>query len=334
VPTLATEKHIIRALSALTTDRVRIPDARRLRDLIRLRRVVGVGIAEKIRGNQPTGRLALTFYVPKKLPLAEIPGSELIPPVAPQSISGGHVIPTDVVALGRLRPHANVARQPIQPGFSIGHIQAPAGTLGAIVTDAAGRPQVLSNSHVLANSGRAKIGDKVLYPGQFDGGTAPRDVVGRLVRFRKFRAGGKFVNDVDCAVASIDPHRQSEVTPKIKGLGAPQGITKPRRGMRVVKAGRASGITTGIIRDVHLSFWMHYEGIGEVGFRNQVLCTRYAAPGDSGALVLEEGTMKAVGLHFAGAERGSVFNPIEKVLDALRVELAGSPRKKAGVTKK
>jgi len=37
--------------------------------------------------------------------------------------------------------------------------------------------------------------------------------------------------------------------------------------------------------------------------------------------------MKAVGLHFAGAERGSVFSPIDKVLDALHVELAGSPGK-------
>jgi hypothetical protein len=102
----------------------------------------------------------------------------------------------------------------------------------------------------------------------------------------------------------------------------------------MVKVGRATGSTTGIIRDVHLSFWMHYEGVGEVGFRNQVLCTRYAASGDSGALVVEKGTMKAVGLHFAGAERGSVFNPIDKVLSALHVELAGIPRQKPGAKKK
>jgi hypothetical protein len=226
-----------------------------------------------------------------------------------------------------------VTRQAIQPGFSIGHEKAWAGTLGAIVTSRTGRPQVLSNSHVLARSGRAKIGDKVLYPGEFDGGKTPQDVVGRLAKFRKFRTGGQFINDVDCAVATIDPRRQSQVTPVIKGLGAPKGITKPRRGMHVVKVGRATGQTTGIIRDVHLCFWMHYEGIGEVGFRNQVLCTRYAASGDSGALVLEKGTMKAVGLHFAGAERGSVFNPIDKVLDALQVELAGAPRKTRRVKK-
>ncbi len=323
---MATEREIVRALRALTAPGAAIDDdARPMRELLRLRRVVGIGVAEKVSGNQVTGQLALTFYVERKLPLKQIPKRERIPAMAPRSLSGLRAIPTDVVALGRLRPHANVTRQPIQPGFSIGHSQAPGGTLGAIVSGSSGQLQVLSNSHVLARSGRGKIGDKVLYPGDFDGGAAPQDVVGRLVRFRKFRTGGEFVNDVDCALASIDPGRQSEVTAAIKGLGAPRGITRARRGMHVVKVGRATGKTTGTIRDVHLSFWMHYEGIGEVGFRNQVLCTRYAAPGDSGALVLEEGTLKAVGLHFAGAERASVFNPIAKVLGALQVELAGDP---------
>jgi hypothetical protein len=93
----------------------------------------------------------------------------------------------------------------------------------------------------------------------------------------------------------------------------------------MVKVGRATGSTTGIIRDVHLSFWMHYEGVGEVGFRNQVLCTRYAASGDSGALVVEKGTMKAVGLHFAGAERGSVFNPIDKSTERATRRAGGYP---------
>jgi hypothetical protein len=329
---MATEKDVARALSALTANRVKnLPigdDARQMRGLLRSRSVVGVGVAEKLTGNKPTGQLALTFYVQRKLPPDEIPASELIPVAVPRSIRGRRPIPTDVVALGRLRPHANVTRQVIQPGFSIGHVKALAGTLGAIVTGRTGGPQMLSNSHVLARSGRAKIGDQVLYPGEFDGGEAPQDVLGRLVNFKKFRTGGRFVNDVDCAVASLNASRRSDVTVEIKGLGAPQGITKPRRGMQVVKVGRATGNTTGIIRDVHLSFWMHYEGIGEVGFRNQVLCSRYAAPGDSGALVLEKGTMKAVGLHFAGAERGSVFNPIDKVLDALQVKLVVSPRKK------
>lgn len=56
--------------------------------------------------------------------------------------------------------------------------------------------------------------------------------------------------------------------------------------------------------------------------------------GDSGALVLEKSTLKAVGLHFAGAERGNVFNPIENVLSTLHVELAGCARKTHPLKKK
>lgn len=126
---------------------------------------------------------------------------------------------------------------------------------------------------------------------------------------------------MDCAVATIDAGLEGDVNPEIKGLGAPKGATTPRRGMQVVKVGRATGMTTGTVKDVHFHFWMHYDGVGKVGFRNQVLCSRYAAPGDSGSLVLEKKTMKAVGLHFAGAERGSVFSPINKVLRALNVKL-------------
>src|SRR5579862_822568 len=166
---MALEKEVVRALSALTGVRSGVADdARQMRDLLRLRSVVGVGVAEKISGNQPTGQLALTFYVQKKLPLEELPEREKIPPVVPRSISGRRTILTDVVALGRLRAHANVTRQPIQSGYSIGHVKAPAGTLGAVVTDRAGRMLLLSNCHVLARSGKARIGDAVIYPGQFD----------------------------------------------------------------------------------------------------------------------------------------------------------------------
>ena len=67
-----------------------------------------------------------------------------------------------------------------------------------------------------------------------------------------------------------------------------------------------------------------------VGFLDQVFCTRYSRPGDSGSLVLDQATGKAVGLHFAGANGGSVFSPIATVLSTLGVKLVtksvGSPQ--------
>ncbi|PYS79141.1 MAG: hypothetical protein DMF70_13620, partial [Acidobacteria bacterium] len=54
--------------------------------------------------------------------------------------------------------------------------------------------------------------------------------------------------------------------------------------------------------------------------------TRYSNGGDSGSLVLDCKTKNAVGLHFAGfpdtsGVMGSVFNPIDQVLEALGVTL-------------
>jgi V8-like Glu-specific endopeptidase len=58
-----------------------------------------------------------------------------------------------------------------------------------------------------------------------------------------------------------------------------------------------------------------------VGFRDQVLCTRYTSGGDSGAAVLNK-RRYLVGLHFAGSASASVFNPVRHVFRALDIKLA------------
>jgi hypothetical protein len=86
--------------------------------------------------------------------------------------------------------------------------------------------------------------------------------------------------------------------------------------------GRTTGKTTGKIQDVHFRFTLDYGGsVGKVGFIDQVLCSRYTDEGDSGSLVLDKATGRAVGLHFAGADGGSVFSPIDDVLKALGCKL-------------
>jgi len=216
-------------------------------------------------------------------------------------------------------------RTPIQPGFSIGHVKVTAGTLGAIVKKG-NQLMLLSNCHVLANSGKGKKGDKILYPGDADGGSLPDDLVGELADFVKFKTGGDFVNLVDCAVAIPLPARLAEVIADIKGLGIPKGVSKPERGMTVTKVGRTTGKSTSTIKDVNFRMTLNYPGVGDVGLLDQVFCSRYTNGGDSGSLVIEKASGKAVGLHFAGypdknGVKGSVFNPIKAVLGALKVKL-------------
>jgi hypothetical protein len=121
--------------------------------------------------------------------------------------------------------------------------------------------------------------------------------------------------------------RLPDLVPAIRDLGLPRGTIQPRRGMTVVKVGRTTGKTIGEIRDVNFRFVLEYDEVGEVGFTDQVLCTRYTEPGDSGSLVLDDATKKAVGLHFAGASGGSVFSPIGAVLAALGVRLVTTARR-------
>jgi hypothetical protein len=279
-----------------------------------------MGISEKISDNRGTGELALTFYVEEKIPLSELRADMAIPAIIPNALARNDGVLTDVVVIGKLKPEINVTRKVIQPGNSIGHVDVSAGTFGAVVTD--GKTNfLLSNSHVLANSGLGKKGDVIVYPGILDGGTSPADLIAKLHAFKKFTVGGAFVNRTDCAIVKPTDDRLLDVMAEIKGLGLPKGVIQAERGMKLVKVGRTTGKTEGEVKDVHFRFVLDYDGVGDVGFVDQVFCTRYSKPGDSGALVLDKQSGKAMGLHFAGADGGSVFNPIEQVLSDLKVSL-------------
>jgi hypothetical protein len=87
--------------------------------------------------------------------------------------------------------------RPAKGGYSVGHYGITAGTIGTSVYDilpggsTSGSPAIgvgmppryyiLSNNHVLANVNDAKIGDPILQPGPYDGGTDPADRIATLI---------------------------------------------------------------------------------------------------------------------------------------------------------
>lgn len=283
--------------------------------------IQGVGIGEKITAGQPTGTLALRVYVERKQPVEQLHTS------VPREVTVADLAPvvTDVLEIGQLQVELFRDRvRPVMPGCGIGHPTATAGTLGAFVR----RPDdddlfILSNSHVIADYGLAAIDDPILQPGASDDGTCV-DEVGKLADVVPFEYSATgFPNRVDAAIARIKP---ALTEGPIRLLGTqPAGVTTNlRRGMHVHKVGRTSDLTTGIIQDVNFRMSINYKssptGQSRAGFREQVLCTRFTEPGDSGALVLSSSN-RAVGLHFAGSTSASVFNRIRNVLTALRVDL-------------
>ncbi len=297
--------------------------------------IQGVGIGNKITKGAETEELSLRVYVDEKRPTSglsnPVPKQVAIPEVGKA--------PTDVIAIGQLERETFTERaRPAMPGCGVGHPDVTVGTFGCLVRKRGKKRglYILSNSHVLADEGVAHVGDDTLQPGDFDGGGLPADRIGELADFVPFEfTDTGFPNLVDAAIAKVDKSR--DVTRIIRLLGIePVGVGRTvRRGMVVRKVGRTTDFTTGVIQDVHFRFSLKYKKpghrsahyrrrghrrVGRVGFRNQVLCSRYTAGGDSGSAVLNS-RGRVVGLHFAGSPSSSVFNRITHVFRLLDVEL-------------
>jgi hypothetical protein len=327
----STPKPLLEVLDFITRDAAPEPEVEsvhaihveRVRKTFDDPNIVGVGIGKKVTKGLELNTLCVCFYVVEKLPTSKIPARYLVPPVL--AANNGRAAFTDVKAVGRLVPQANpLAKQkPIESAFSVGHIDITAGSLGAIVKKGTKR-YLLSNSHVLANSGKGKPGDKILYPGPADGGVNPADWVATLSEAVPFTKGGAFVNEVDAALAEVREERLAGVKYAVSKAKVPFGVTVPQRDMVVTKRGRTTGVTKGKIIDTDFRFVLNYDGVGKIGFTSQVLCERYTDQGDSGSLVIDVETGKVVGLHFAGANGGSVFNPIQSVIKALGFKFTSS----------
>lgn len=295
--------------------------------------LIGMGIGVKNEVGNPDDETCIKFYVREKRPVTEIDSA------VPEHLElpGLGVFLTDVEEIGKLvLDTLNGRVRPALGGYSIGHSAVKGGSVGCLVSDRNEPDQVfvLSNSHVLAKSGTAKLGDSVLQPSSRDGGTA-KDMIANLAKWVPFDFSAMFVNKVDAAIAG--PVTNAEFLSEIALLNLrPAGLrSSVQIGTRIQKVGRTTRHTFGTVKDIDFRTEIAYPkpggGIGRARFTDQVLCTRYSASGDSGALVLDEEGL-AVGLHVGGTRRRlmpwrstSFFSPISFVLDELDVDLVTTP---------
>lgn len=303
-------------------------------DLLAISQVVGVGYGLKEIGGVQTNTEAIIVLVKEKLKPEQLAESEIVPKMINDQV-------TDVIEVGEFKaqrretgqaeeaphdfkPYVNrrARIRPAVPGLSISHYRVTAGTFGAVVyDDSTGQQLILSNNHILANSsngkdGRARIGDSIYQPGTADGGRNSRNIIGRLSKYVTLDEYPK-PNEVDCAVAK--PLNNDLIKSEILGIGEVQGVTVPELGMNVKKSGRTTGVTTGSIKVLNVTADVNYGGGRILRFENQIYTTKLSEGGDSGSLVLDENNM-AVGLLFAGSDQGTLVNPIQTVLDWLKVK--------------
>lgn len=302
--------------------------------------VVGVGTGHKIKGDKDTGEPCIMVFVSQKLDKGELRTKDMVD----KELNG---LKTDVVETGEIFAGGSLApdnaevpmkeeigietlRQRIRPamgGFSVGHYKITAGTIATCVYDAKPFPgipsryYILSNNHVLANSNNARIGDPILQPGPYDGGTVPRDIIARLSRFVpiRFRTPRSTpINYVDAAIAEGEFH---DLDREIYWIGYVKCVnSKPQVGDIVEKTGRTTNFTTGRILSINATVDVNY-GSGLVArFAKQIVTTNMSAGGDSGSLVLDTKEC-ATGLLFAGSSVITIANPILYVVRLLGIRL-------------
>lgn len=151
--------------------------------------VVLVGVGFKEVGGVRTARRAVVFGVVRKLPPQEIASEDMLPSTIFYAPEGE--FETDVIEVGEIKALRTTRQRPVKGGWSVGHRDITAGTLGAWVFRGPGtQPHILSNNHVLANENRAQIGDPIYQPGPRDGGTPPENLIARLTEYVAIRFGG------------------------------------------------------------------------------------------------------------------------------------------------
>ncbi|NQW17543.1 MAG: carboxypeptidase regulatory-like domain-containing protein [Chloroflexi bacterium] len=220
-------------------------------------------------------------------------------------------------------PTGRFAR-PVPIGVSTGHPDITAGTIGARVVDGSGNIYALSNNHVYAAQNAANIGDAVIQPGAYDGGTISTDVIGNLTDFEPIVFTTSANNVIDAAIVISDAGRLDNSTPS-DGYGTPSGTTVDATvGLPLRKYGRTTGQTDGKVDAINATVNVGYDA-GTARFVGQIIIKgqkgSFSAGGDSGSLIVTKDGNNPVALLFAGSTTVTIGNPIGAVLSRFNVAI-------------
>lgn len=295
--------------------------------------LIDFGFPER-QGQLDEDDLNIRFHVHKKLPeiMLQTAAEEGMTRPVPRTVDGFR---TDVIQAtfqpelpwwnGSSRNGRAGRRDPLAGGISISNNRHfTYGTLGGLVVDRrSGEPMILSNWHVLVGDWGNRQGQPIYQPGRSDGGTY-HDTIARLTR-------DAMRDNLDAAVAQLTGARQ--LLNDQEGIGPVQGVMNVQMGTRVIKSGRASSITYGIITGVEGLQALPFAGLTRVirhviEIRPRFINGLVSLPGDSGSWWLEQSGHRATALHFAGSIDGTraLAMNMPHVLAALGVTLPSQPQ--------
>ena len=290
------------------------------------------GVVGTAVGILPNGKAGVRVFV-KDADVRNVPG--IVDDVG---------VVTEVTGLFVARSDPTLRSRPAPIGFSVGHPAITAGTMGALVRDVGSQLFVLSNNHVLANQNDAVIGDAMLQPGPFDGGTAA-DQIGTLADFQPINFSGGS-NTIDAAIARVTNAADvSNSTPLDDGYGQPNGKIfgdanndgvfddkAALLGLNVQKYGRTTKLTHGQITGINGTISVCYEVVlifclKQATFVDQLIIGSgtFSGGGDSGSMIVTDDLNKnPVALLFAGGSTSTIANRIDLVLNRFGVAVDGA----------
>jgi endonuclease G len=298
-------------------------ESRALKNFIRTRgaeylkdpNISSIGIGYKIKDGKRTDEIAIQFTVDQKI------RPEVLAPLKttliPESFTiDGKKISTDVIqrkfaAEYKIVTEMQISERkkrmdPIMPGISVANVKVTAGTIECIVYDNESRiPYILSNWHVFQGP-EGSIGDEIVQPGPFDDNRIEINKLGKLVRSHLGHAG-------DCAIATIEGR---EFVSNVMDLEVKvDEIGEAELGDKVIKSGRTTGVTHGVVTRIDTIAKIDYGGsIGEqeigcfeIGIDQDKIPENgeVSMDGDSGSMWIfknDDGKPSNIlaGLHFAG----------------------------------
>ena len=214
------------------------------------------------------------------------------------------------------------------------------GTLGSLVSRG-GTQYILSNTHVLARSDAAAIGEGIVQPGLIDANCDSTQTTGvaNLTQFANLETESHSASssNVDAAIAQVLTGSVDSAgnilylggTTDANGVpvpGAPHSGTglAATVNMSVAKSGRSTGLTCSTVLAVNIDASIQYtkncDGSGTpftVVYNNQVDVAGgdFSAEGDSGSLIVSQTTADPVALLYGGSDTDTVGNPVAPVLN-------------------
>jgi len=246
-------------------------------------------------------------------------------------------VPTDIVEVGDMKALSDTKqrRRPVIAGISGCHKDCTACTITGFFLSENNEVLVGFNNHCAALENKAQIGDPLIQPSPYDGGSYPLDQIATLHHYVEIKFNGfacpfrNFFhkiyrtfqsndNKVDIAFGLLSVEYKVEA---LDILNAFIGWRDPDLNEQVQKTGRTTGYTEGIVVSLNYSGSVSY-GRGVAFFIDCILIegTGFSAGGDSGSPVFDmKGNL--VGILFAGSSTHTIICKVGNVLTEGKVKL-------------